>query len=402
VTCSPSSSSPSSSTSRILYQQYFQPYKDFIIALPLLLGYFKSARELSPDNALDAPLSGIAIGFDGDLLPEMEEDCEWLNEYGINPVAGEEDVKRESPTVSYSRHLEGSSQCLLEGTVAALELFDIQKNHPFVVPDISTPSRTKGSTPSPFPHGKQLTNGSSALTPQSRPSPLLSTFHMTPTKSRGAKDGQSREADGQMVDTYLIIFAGKDPSYAGTFEPLRPRAASTSNLPSASKTTLKDPRSDVLTGLPSPSPSPEDKHSRPSIKSNSTDSSRARPQTVVENKSQIYDGFGWNQVLEELGRRNIAFGGVIVPDTEDASEQPKDGILTKLYEAIKVRPQGKKYREFLAETAWWGPKNGERAMFKGLNPARVVKSEIEMRITIDPEKNVNGELPWKLAAFVIS
>ncbi|KAJ9106199.1 hypothetical protein QFC21_001343 [Naganishia friedmannii] len=377
----------------------FDPYKDFIIALPLLLGYFKSARELSPDNALDAPLSGIAIGFDGDLPPGMEEDCEWLNEFGISPAVGEEDLKRESPAVApHSRHLEGSSQCLLEGTVAALELFDIQKTHPFVVPEISTPKPTKGSTPSPFPHGKQLPNGSSALTPQGRPSPLLSSFHMTPTKSRGAKDALSSEAEGQMVDTYLIIFTGKDPSYTGTFDSLRPRTLSKTNPPSATKTALKDPRSDVLTGLPSPSPSPEDKHSRPSIKSSFTDSSKSRPQMVTENKSQIYDGFGWNQVLEELGQRHIAFGCVIVPDNETSSDQPKDGILAKLFDAIKERPQGKKYREFLAETAWWGPKNGERAMFKGLNPARVVKSEIEMRITIDPEKNVNGKRPLAVAA----
>lgn len=392
MTCSPSSSSPSSSTSRILYQQYFQPYKDFIIALPLLLGYFKSARELSHDHVLDAPLSGIAIGFEEDLPPVMEEDLEWLNEFGINPVAGEENVKRESPAVSYTRHLEGSSQCLLEGTVAALELFDIQKNHPFVVPEILTPKPIKGSTPSPFPPRKQLPNGSSALTPQGRPSPLLSSFHMTPTKSRGSKDGQSREADAHMVDTYLIIFAGKDPSYHGTIESPRSGNLSITNPPSANKTALQDPRSDVLTGLPSPSPSPEDKHSRPSIKSSSADSSRTKPETVVENKSRIYDGFGWSQVLEELGRRNIAFGCVIVPDTENSTDQPKDGILAKLFEAIKERPQGKKHREFVAETAWWGPKNGERAMFKGLNPARVVKSEVEMRITIDPEKNVNGKL----------
>ncbi|KAJ9124159.1 hypothetical protein QFC22_000956 [Naganishia vaughanmartiniae] len=376
----------------------FDPYKDFIIALPLLLGYFKSARDLSPDNALDAPLSGIAIGFDDELAPGMEEDCEWLNEYGINSVAEEEHIKKESPAVSYSRHLEGSSQCLLEGAVAALELFDIQKNHPFVVTEISIPKTTKGSTPSPFPSWKQVPNGSSGLTPQGRPSPLLSSFHMTPTKSRGTKEGQPGDADGQMVDMYLIIFAGRDPSYSDTFESPRPGTLLTTNPASAKKSALKDPRSDVLTGLPSPSPSPEDKHSRPSIRSNSMDSSRTRSQTVAENKSQIYDGFGWNQVLEELVRRNIALGSVIVPDTENPCDQPKDGVLTKLYEAIKERPQGKKYREFLAETAWWGPKNGEQAMFKGLNPARVVKSEIEMRISIDPEKNVNGKRPLAVAA----
>ncbi|KAJ9105179.1 hypothetical protein QFC19_003639 [Naganishia cerealis] len=385
----------------ILYQQYFQPYKDFIIALPLLLGYFKPARELSPDNALDIPLSGITIGFDEDLPLGKEEDHEWLNEYGINPGADEEDVKKESGLASHSRHSEESSQCLLEGTVAALELFDIQRNHHFVVPDLSSSKLTKGSTPSPFPYGKHLPNGSSALTPQSRPSPLLSSLHMTPTKTRSliSKDGQSAEGEGQMVDTYLIIFAGKDPLYSGTFESLQPGMPLSSNPSSANKTpALKDPRSDVLTGLPSPSPSPEDKHSRPSIKSSPTDSARARLLTVAENNSRLYDGFGWNQVLDEVGRRNIAFGCVILPDTDNSSNPQKEGILAKLFEALKRRQQGKKYREFLSETAWWGPKNGERAMFKGLNPARVVKSEVEMRIIIDQEKNINGKRPLAVSA----
>lgn len=391
MTCSPSSSFPSSSTSRILYQQYFQPYRDFIIALPLLLGYFKSARDLSPETLSAGPLAGIKFGFDEDLPSGVDQDQDWLEEFGLAVSAEEENVKTESKSSPSSRSHDGSSQCLLEGAVAALELFDIQSHHPFVVPDFSAIKATKGTTPSPFPTGKQLA-GTNALTPQSRPSPLLSALHLTPTSSRITRRSHQSGADEpSRTDTYLIVFAGKDPRYVGGFStppnPTKPDSARPAKI-----NTLKDPTSDVLTGLPSPSPSPEDKHSRTNAKPSAASISRPSRQTVRENKSRVYDGFGWDQVLEEVCRRDVAFGWVILQsDDRVTSGETDDGILAKLLEALKKRPQGKKHREFLVEGPWWEAKDGEKAMFKGLNATRMVKPEVETKMAADTEKNANGK-----------
>lgn len=392
VTCSPSSSSPSSSTSRILYQQYFQPYRDFIIALPLLLGYFKSARDLSPEMSSAGSLAGIKFGFDDKVPSGTSGDQDWLEEFGIAVSAEEESVKTESkPVTSSLGSNDGATQCLLEGMVAALELFDIQSHHPFVVPDFTGSKSTKGTTPSPFPAGKQLA-GASALTPQTRPSPLLSALHLTPTSSRiPRRSGQSGVDEKGRTDTYLIVFAGKDPHYLGEFPPVQSKTSGPDSARSTRINTLKDPTSDVLTGLPSPSPSPEERHSRSNVKAAAIAPPTSR-QTVRENRSRYYDGFGWEQVLEEMSRRDVAFGWVILqPEDAATIADVEDGVLAKLFEALKKRPQGKSQREFLVEGPWWTAKDGEKAMFKGLNAVRMVKPEIETKLAADTEKNANGE-----------
>lgn len=397
VTCSPSSSSPSSSTSRILYQQYFQPYRDFIIALPLLLGYFKSARDLSPEMSFAGPLAGIKFGFDDNVPSGTSGDQDWLEEFGIAVSAEEESVKAESKPVAL-RSNDGSTQCLLEGMVAALELFDIQSHHPFVVPDFTGNKSTKGTTPSPFPAGKQLA-GASALTPQTRPSPLLSALHLTPTSSRiPRRSGQSGADETGRTDTYLIVFAGKDPHYVGEFPSVQSKPNGPDSARSTRINTLKDPTSDVLTGLPSPSPSPEEKRSRSDVKAAAI-APRTLRQTVRENRCRIYDGFEWEQVLEAVCRRDVAFGWVILQSEDVATTgDAEDGVLAKLFEALKERPQGKR-RAFRVEGPWWTAKDGEKAMFKGLNAARMVKPEIETKIAADTEKNANGELPTLDMAF---
>ena len=259
MTCSPSSSSPSSSTSKILYQQYFQPYKDFIIALPLLLGYFKSARDLSPETSPVGPLAGIKFGYD-DSNSARDEDKAWLEEFGLAITAEEAAVKPEPTSTTPSRRDAASSQCLLEGAVAALELFDVQRNHPFVVPELASAKPRSAATPSPFPPNKQV-SVTSGLTPQQRPSPLLSALHLTPSAAlRKRRYGQADTLDSDQTDTYLIIFAGKDPLHTEGFEPALLKTPVADSGRSSKLGTLKDPTSDVLTGLPSPSPSPEDKH----------------------------------------------------------------------------------------------------------------------------------------------
>lgn len=336
------------------------------------------------------PLTGIKFGYGDDVKGDRDEDKEWLEDFGL-AISAEETVKTESmpmPTTP-SRRDAASSQCLLEGAVAALELFDIQRNHPFVVPDLSIAKPRNGATPSPFPSNKQL-SAASALTPQPRPSPLLSALHLTPSSARrGRRSGQTGTPESDKTDIYLIIFAGKDPLCADGFDPQPPKTPVPDSARSSKLNVLKDPASDVLTGLPSPSPSPEDKHSR--SRSDSTPKRSSR-QIVLENKSRAYDGYGWNQVLEEVCRRDIAFGWVHLASDEPAtSAKAQDGILAKFFDALRKRPQIKRHREYLEEGPWWEAKDGEKAMFKGLNPARSNKPEVEMKITVDAEKNANGK-----------
>ncbi|KAJ9117146.1 hypothetical protein QFC20_000289 [Naganishia adeliensis] len=367
----------------------FEPYRDFIIALPLLLGYFKSARDLSPEMSSAGPLAGIKFGFDDNVPSGTSGDQDWLEEFGIAVSAEEESVKAESKPVALPSN-DGSTQCLLKGMVAALELFDIQSHHPFVVPDFTGNKSTKGTTPSPFPAGKQLA-GASALTPQTRPSPLLSALHLTPTSSRiPRRSGQSGVDETGRTDTYLIVFAGKDPHYVGEFPSVQSKPNGPDSARSTRINTLKDPTSDVLTGLPSPSPSPEEKRSRSDVKAAAI-APRTLRQTVRENRCRIYDGFGWEQVLEAVCRRDVAFGWVILQSEDVATTgDAEDGVLAKLFEALKERPQGKR-RAFRVEGPWWTAKDGEKAMFKGLNAARMVKPEIETKIAADTEKNANEQ-----------
>lgn len=333
------------------------------------------------------PLAGIKFGYD-DSNSVRDEDKEWLEEFGLAITAEEAAVKPEPTPTTPSRRDAASSQCLLEGAVAALELFDIQRNHPFVVPVLASAKPRSGATPSPFPPNKQLST-TSGLTPQQRPSPLLSALHLTPSAAhRGRRSGQADALDSDKTDTYLIVFAGKDPLYTDGFDPalLKPPVVDSSRL--SKLNTLKDPTSDVLTGLPSPTPSPEDKHSKARSDPSPKSSSR---QVVMENKNRIYDGFGWNQVLEEVCRRGIAFGWVHLASQGTAtSEKIQDGILAKFFQALRKRPQAKNRREYLEEGPWWQAKDGEKAMFKGLNAPRIKKLDVEMKITVEAEKNANG------------